>query len=264
MRDIVRESWLSFTEPLEGGVDCFYNDIRGLTTIAYGDLCNTPGEAAALPMVHPDGTFATSAEKVAAWHTVHDDPNAAARGWKYAATLTTLRLTRDGMATLALRKLDANDAILLRRLPDWEDYPACAQMAMHSLAWACGADFHFPKLISACQARDWDVASIQIQMNEYTPEGKRNTGLIPRNAANRLLMQNAERVQAYHLDPSIVNWTTLVAVADAETVPSLANPDSYDAIPVVNTDIIEGLPTHAASKPTLYPAPPDEPPDDVA
>ncbi len=277
MRSIIRDQWLAFTEPLEGGVACLYNDVRGLTTIAYGNLCNSPGEAAALPLVHPDGTYASTAEKIAAWHSVHDDPAAAHYGWRYAAKLTPLRLTRDGMAGLALRKLDQNDAALHNRLPDWETYPACAQMALHSLAWACGPGAHFPRLFSAAQARDWDVCSIEIHMNEWTPEGIRNAGLVPRNVANKILMRNAQRVEAFHLDPDLLNWTQVLGVSDAETQPDLASilPTDDTPLPMLITPITEEYPhtspklvESTASRPTKVPDPtlylrPD-PDDDAA
>lgn len=256
MRSVIRARWLEFTEPIEGGVSCLYNDVRGLTTIAYGNLCNSPGEAAALPLVHPDGTFANTAEKIAAWHAVHDDPHAAAGGWRCAAKLTPLRLTREGMAGLALRKLDQNDDALHRRLPDWEAYPACAQMAFHSLAWAVGAGAHYPRLFSAAQARDWDACSVEITINEWTPEGIRNAGLIPRNVANKILMLNAQRVESYHLDPDLLEWVHILGVADADTQPEL---------PLIITEI-PPPPENSASQPTIHPLryPLEDDPDDDA
>jgi GH24 family phage-related lysozyme (muramidase) len=226
VRQSVRDAWLAFTEPLEGGVSCLYNDVRGKTTIAYGNLCDTAGEAAALPLVHPDGTFATTAEKIAAWRAVHDDPNATTGGWRYAARLTPLRLTREGMAGLALARLELNDRILLARLPEWESYVACAQMAMHSLAWACGANAHFPRLFQAVTDRDFDRAAIECHMNEWTPEGIHNVGLVPRNVATRVLMRNAQRVEAFHLDPDLLDWTHDLSVAEAPTLTELPDPPS--------------------------------------
>ncbi len=222
----------------------------------------SPSEAAALPLMHPGGVPATPAEKVALWHTVHDDPQAAILGWRYAATLSDLRLTREGMTALAFAKLDSNDRILLARLPEWESYVACAQMAMHSLAWACGANCHFPRLFQAVTDRDFDRASVEIYMNEMTPEGIRNTGLVPRNNANRILMRNAQRVEAFHLDPDLLDWTHVLSVSDVETVPALDNPNSTP-LPIVNTEIMETVPENAASCPTTYPGP-DEPPDEPA
>ena len=231
MREPVRARWLEYTESFEGGVTSFYQDVRGLVTIAYGNLCDSPGQAATLQLVHPDGTFATVAEKVAAWQRVKDDPKAASLGWRYAATLTPLRLTRDGMADIAYRKLAANESAALIRMPEWSTYPACVQMAMHSLFWAVGPAAHFPRLFNAVTARDWNDAAIEIHINETTPEGKLNAGLVPRNRAQKTLMMNAQRVEDFKLDPDTLEWKMLLGVADAPTQPSFS----------------------AASKPTTYP-----------
>jgi GH24 family phage-related lysozyme (muramidase) len=236
-----------FSESFEGGVASLYNDVRGKTTIAYGNLCDTPSEAAALPLVHPDGTFATTSEKIAAWRSVHYDPRCASQGWRYAARLTDLRLTRDGMTSLALARLDANDRILAAKLPDWESYPACAQLAMHSWAWACGANAHFPRLLEMVRARRFADAAVEIHMNEYTPEGIHNTGLMPRNVANKLLMRNAQRIEDFHLDPDAIEWATLIGIDDIPTVTELDNPASQPTIHVLR-----------------YNRGPDDPPDDAA
>lgn len=252
MTDVVRDIWLTFTEPLEGGVPCLYNDVRGKTTIAYGNLCDTPSEAAALPLMHPGGVPATPAEKIAAWHAVHDDPSGAHLGWRHSATLTDLRLTREGMGALAMTRFDSNERILRARLPDWDTYPACARLAFHSLAWACGANCHYPRLFADAQLRDWAACAIEIHINEWTPEGIHNTGVIPRNKRNEILMRNAQRVDAFHLDPDHLNWDAILGVQDADTLPELPKlitdiPESFDAAPVV---LIEST---AADHPTRAP-----------
>ena len=207
MRQVVRSRFLDFTGPLEGAaVASLYNDVRGMTTIAYGNLVNSVGAVIGLPFVWPDGRRATTAEIASAWQAVHNDPQAAVRGWTYAARLTPLRLTPEGIATLVTGRLESNDRILLARLPEWESYGACLQMALHSLAWAAGANAHFPRLFQAVTDRDFAAAAVQIHMNEYTPEGIHNAGLVPRNRANKILLRNAARVDAYHLDPDLLEW----------------------------------------------------------
>ena len=232
MRQAVRDAWLAFTEPLEGGVPYLYADIRGLVTIAYGNLVDPMSAAINLPLRLADGTLATTAEKASAWQAVKNDPAAPRLGHRYARGLTSLRLTPEAMGELALGKLDANDAVLRKRMPDWEDYPACAQLALHSLSWACGPGFHFPRLISATQARDFDAAAVYIHMNETTPEGLKNTGLVPRNVANKILMRNAARVQAFKLDPDLLDWKHDLGVADAPTLPAVENPASQPTLHV--------------------------------
>ncbi len=71
---------------------------------------------------------------------------------------------------------------------------------------------------------------MEIHLNEYTPEGLHNAGLALRNVANALLMRNAHRVQAFHLDPELLDWTHDLSVADVPTVPAVDNPASSDPI----------------------------------
>ena len=219
MRNSVKEAWIQFTQSFEGGVPSLYQDIRGLVTISYGNLCDSPAAASTLQLVHPDGTPATMSEKVAAWWRVKDDPKAAQLGWRYAATLTDLRLSPEGMVDVAFRKLATNESVMLVRFADWNDYNACVQMALHSLSWACGPAFHFPALEAAVRERNWDVAAIEIKMNERTPEGKLNAGLVPRNVANKQLMLNACIVDHYNMNPETLEWVSMLSSPDDDTVP---------------------------------------------
>jgi GH24 family phage-related lysozyme (muramidase) len=234
VRQSVRDAVLGFTEGFEGGVPALYNDVRGIPTIAFGNAMFTPSEAAGLALMHPGGVPATPAEKVALWHTVHDDPQAAHLGWRYAATLSDLRLTREGMSALAFAKLDSNDRVLAGRLPDWESYNGCVQLAMHSWAWAAGPNGLWPRLFKALADRDFQEAAVQVHLNEWTPEGIHNVGLVPRNIANKILMRNAARVDAYHLDPETVEWRTLLGIDDVPTIPAVENPASSPTIHVMN------------------------------
>lgn len=227
---IIIDRWLEFTDPIEGGVACLYNDVRGITTIAYGNMVNSVDSVMKLQFVHADGSPASIPEVVAAWNRVHSDPQCAHRGWTYAATLTDLRLTKEGMAQLAIWKLAQNDAILASRCPFWNDMPACAQMAMHSLAWACGPGAHFPRLFAALDVHDYGAAAIEIHMNEWTPEGIHNTGLIPRNVANKILMRNAAYVEACHLDPDTLEWKRELRISEAPTDPEVTSAASYPTI----------------------------------
>lgn len=250
-RDDVRPSVRSvfvvpFTESFEGGISNCYADLRGKCTVAYGNLVDTPGEVAALPLVRVDGSPASVAEKVALWNVIHDDPHAADAGWRYAARLSPLRLTREGMTALATGRLESNDRILRAMLVEWETLPACAQLAMHSWAWACGPHAGFPRLFEAVRAGDYAAAAVEIHMNERTPEGKKNSGLVGRNVANKILMRNAGRVRDFHLDPDLLDWTHDLSVSDAPTVPALP-----DSTPIEHVS------------PDMYRLD-DEPPDDVA
>lgn len=219
--DAVRENFIAFTEPLEGGIPFLYADIRNLITIAYGNLVDPLPLALELELARSDGAPASVQEITDEWNRVKHDPHAAPRGHLYAKTITKLRLTHEGMGKLALGRFDANEVAFASKLPDWESYPACAMLALHSLAWACGVGgaFKFGYLINALKVRDFLTAAKHIKMNETTPEGLKNHGLVERNARNARLLRNAYRVEAFKLDPSIVEWEAELDTTAIDTSP---------------------------------------------
>lgn len=220
MRRAVREAFYDFTAPMEGVVPWMYSDVKGLVTTAVGNLIDPMGLAMPLPWRRPNGTPASSEEVAAEWLRVKSDSNAAKLGHRYTQRLTALRLTDEGVRELLHRKLDENDAALRRYYPDFEVWPADAQLATHSMAWACGPAFgepgprRFPRLAAALRAQDWRRAAAECRMDETG-----NPGLVPRNKANRVLYTNA----AMAPDPALLYWPRDLSdevPADAPTVPS--------------------------------------------
>lgn len=201
MRPSVREAFIAFTVPLEGLVRHMYADVKQLVTTGIGNLIDPSSYAASLPWRRPDGTPAARAEILAEWKRVKEDRNAARLGHRYAARITTLRLRDEDVTGLVLSKLDQNDEHLLRRFPDWETWPADAQLGTHSMAWALGPGFAFPKMVAALRRRDFVGAAVECTISE---EG--NPGVKPRNVANRLLFRNAARVVSQGLNPSLIYW----------------------------------------------------------
>jgi GH24 family phage-related lysozyme (muramidase) len=236
VKQVVRDHWIEFTEPLEGGLNYLYADVLNLITTGYGNLVDPVSIAMGLPWM-VDGRAARGDEIATQWHRVKNDPMCARRGHLYAKGLTTIRLTPEGVAQLVYRKLESNDAVLTGRFGDMQDWPACAVMAVHSVSWACGPSFRFPKLSAALNARDFDAASVHCTINEWSGT-VHNVGVVPRNVANRILFLNAARVDAFKLDPDTLHWTGILGVSDAETQPAIDNPDSE--------------PENAASQPTIH------------
>ncbi len=225
MKAAVRAAWIDFTKPMEGGVSWMYLDIKGLVTIAYGNLVDPASHAMRLPLVRPDGSQATQQEIAAAWLAVKGQPQLAQQGYRAAARWTTLRLTDEGMANVALSKFDDFGKELLRRFPDIEEWPADAQLATMSMAWACGPWFAFPSLVIALHDQDFARAATLCHINEAG-----NPGLIPRNIVNKRLYMNAERARGWHLDPDELQWPAVLEDA-VPTQPEL--PPSEDDGPVM-------------------------------
>ena len=246
MRSAVRANFVSFTAPLEGVVYWMYADVKNLITTGIGNLIDPVAAALDLPWKRPDGSRATRDEIALAWHTVKDDPRAAPLGHLYAARLTTLRLTPEDVSALVLGKLDANDTALRKRFPEWEQFPADAQLATHSMAWACGPAFRFSKLEAALRARDFLLAAEECHMRT---DG--NPGIVPRNTANRILYRNAALVR----DPEVLYWPRDLATDPVDT----DVPEDAPTMPVVE---VSGGIVHSLNLPGLPGFEP--PPDDAA
>ena len=232
MRDVVRDAFVKFTAPMEGVVPWMYLDVKGLVTVAIGNLIDPIQYAMPLPFKWQDGRDASRDEIAAEWLRVKNDPNLAKWGHRAAQGITKLRLDDEGIDLVVSRKLAQNVDHLRRRFLEWDQWPACAQLATLSMAWACGPAFHFPMLAAVLNAQDFAEAAKQCHINETG-----NPGIIPRNIRNKRLYRNAARVRDFHLDPDTLEWDHELDVTSEVTQPALPNPASEPTIHV-EPDII--------------------------
>ncbi|AKV03207.1 hypothetical protein AKJ09_09870 [Labilithrix luteola] len=128
-----------------------------------------------------------------------------------------------------MRKFDDMATRLRARFPSFPDWPADAQLAILSLAWACGPAFHFPRLEAALRACDWRTAAIECRIAD-------DAGTVKlRNAANRTMLRNAAAVVESVRDPSALYYPedlTRTPESEAPTEPDLPNPPSEPKIVV--------------------------------
>lgn len=256
MRDVVRNAFYGFNAPYEGEVPYFYQDAKGLVSIGVGLLCDPIQLALNLPLAHADGHAADRAEIAAEWLRIknlppnHRGQTAAQLGHLYAKPHTRLRLTTDGLRQSLARKLTQTNAYLAHRFPEFDEWPADAQLGTLSLAWACGPAFRFPRLEAALRALDFVTASVEC----FMPEERTISGLRPRNAANRLLFRNAAFVHVHAIDPDVLHWPRDVALDDDEVTK-----------PEIRLDLLESILPPPFD--VVHPAVPlgdDEPPDEAA
>lgn len=233
------EFW-TMTEKHEGKVFCLYLDVLGLVTTAIGNLCEDVHVAMSLPFGRLDGTRATPDDiraehahvkaqfcgmkgaeqkgKSCPWRAL-GKTCLAHQGWRAAMGATKLRLTDDGLKQVVLAKMREHDKDLLAQYPAFESWPWQAQLATHSMAWACGSRFGgnhrggFPRLKQLLLAGNFAEAANQCHINEAG-----NPGVIARNVRNKALYR------------------------EAAALPSADAP----------------APDNAATRPTMYPAPPSE------
>jgi len=186
MRPIVIQRFRAFTKSHEAEVNRLYNDSKSLPTFGLGQLVRTPAETLPIPWRRPDGTLASDAEKLADWHRVKTFPNAAALGRHIPVGPTTLYVSPEDLTRLFEAKRDHNARKLAERFPGLPAWPAPAQFAVMSLAWAAGTGFDFPKCAAALARGDFLTAAVEVLINEV-----RTLGVKRRNDANRWLLLDA-------------------------------------------------------------------------
>lgn len=232
MWPVVHERWFNINAPLEGVVAWMYLDIKGLVTTGVGNYLPDARYASTLPWVRKDTLAEASQQEVMdEYGMLESRKDLAKLGHTACAGITRLRLTGEGMHKLVMSKFNANAVLLKKRYPDIDTWPAAAQVAVSSLAWACGPHYKFPKLDEALAARDWGAAAVQIHMNEYTtgPHGEqiKNAGLVPRNKMNKALMLEALAVETLKLDPSELHWPKEAKLVEPYDQPIVHDMDSY-------------------------------------
>lgn len=192
MHPSVVNSFVAFTKPLEGCVNSIYVDIKEFLTVGLGCLVDPISLAMTLPWVEPDGSPTSQNEIARQWRIVKANaPRLCRLHWKYAAPLTTMRLTDAGVLQVAAQRLAGNEKILRHHFPNWDQFPADAQLGCFSMAWAVGADFPriFGNFKLAANRQDWTgaIAACSIRSDN-------NPGVVPRNTQNRLCFANAQQV----------------------------------------------------------------------
>jgi hypothetical protein len=160
--------------------------------------------ALGLPWKNEDGAPATEAEITDEWNMVKSGfPTYQSVNSKNIPGLHHLYLDNDAISQLVISKMHQNEGTLRQHYPNYDDWPADAQMGLHSMAWAMGPAFNFPSFKAATDKLDFDTAAAQGQMRP-------SPGIAPRNAANKALFQNAAIVQKSGGDPEVL-WYPSVA-----------------------------------------------------
>jgi hypothetical protein len=196
MYSSVQSRFRAFNESFEGSIPYMYLDVKGLVTVGVGNLIDPVELAVALPFRFKSNGLRASPDQIAAeWRKLKNDPTLAKKGHLACTAITVLKLNDDAVGALIARRLTANESLLKLQpsFREFETWPADAQLALLSMAWAAGpegfAEFH--RFRAACQRLDFKTAAAESKLNEAG-----NPGLIPRNRANFLLLSNAAAVAA--------------------------------------------------------------------
>ncbi len=232
MKTVIRTAWRDANENLEGWVHTMYVDSKNLVTVGMGNLLDNEGtvswgiqSAQALPFIHRmDSTPASKSEIEEEWWRIKRS-GTAKTGWTHAARVAQLCLKDSDIQALVDRKLTQNDITLTSRFAEFQDWPADAQMAIHSMAWAAGPFFRYPLMEAFLKSRKFANAAEECDLDKHV-----KTGTIPlRNAMNKLLLRNAATVELLGGDPDVMHWPNQAKVHIPVTAdqPIVHRPDSY-------------------------------------
>jgi GH24 family phage-related lysozyme (muramidase) len=192
MRAVVIEHFAKWSQRFEGRIPHMYQDRKGLVTIAVGNLIDPVQQAVRLPFRRHDCSLALMSEIQAEWTVIKSNSKLAKAGHAAAAKLCKLHIDDTAIDDLVVRKLQENWAWMRARY--WsgcDEWPACAQLAVSSMAWAVGAGFPsiFKTFQSLAKKHDWTGCAVQSHIK--APGDK---SIERRNEANRqLLMRAAEQ-----------------------------------------------------------------------
>lgn len=217
MRQSVANYFRKFTLNFEGDVPFMYLDRLGYVTTGKGNKIDPYGpDVYNLPWKRSDGSLATEAEVHQAWNAVKAAQSRKDNGGGTFGDLTTLRLTSADIDTLVMRKLAENENYIRSEFPSYDSWPADAQLAVLSMAWAMGAGFSpkYPKFTRAVNAV---VPDFTTAANESHMTG---VGIDGRNAANAQLLRNAATVISQGLDPTVLYY------APGAPLPAPASPSN--------------------------------------
>lgn len=222
MRDSVRAAFWDFSVRFEAFCTWCYLDKDGAVTTGVGNKIDSVAEALSLPWLHNEDDTPASARDVAdEWARIKARQDMAMDGGFAFQRISRLHLTRAAVAELVDRKLASNERILSGRFANYAMLPADAQLGLHSMAWAMGADFHAPRFQGALRSANFDACAVECHMNDA-----HNPGLKPRNVADALLFRNAAAVVRLGLDVAKLYYPADVAAMEVPTTPDLpADPD---------------------------------------
>lgn len=199
MKQSVKDIFFSFNQQFEGTVPYMYLDILGKVTVGVGNLIDPISLCLNLPFLHKsDSSIASKNDIIMEWRTVKLNTQLAKQGHLAASKITKLFLTAAAISNLVTSKsIEFETYLKTHAFTNFDQYPADAQLAIMSMAWACGEGLGsiFINFKKSCLNQDWNTAADQCNIRTTN-----NAGLIPRNKANRKLLLSAAYAKYSNLD----------------------------------------------------------------
>lgn len=192
----VRNEFRAFNNKFEGTIHHMYLDVKGLVTIGVGNLIDSSSIAMTLPFQYKNGKRATKEEIKQEWDKIKLMQDKKGIGGGKFGIFTTLFLNEIAISKLVKNRLDSNERVLLSRpqYKEFERWPADAQLALLSMAWAAGAAKfdNWRNFKAACIDMDFDTVAEESRMIEKGQPKE----FKERNKLTHFLFKNAAAVIA--------------------------------------------------------------------
>jgi hypothetical protein len=192
MWPVVHDVFPMWSERFESREPHMYLDVEGLVTTGIGNKIDPIDQAVSLPWQYVGGGIASKDAIRREWQYVKSRKDLAPRGGRAFGEFTTLRLDDDAIDALVEERLALNEQhIKAHFFPAFDAWPAPAQLAALSMAWAMGpARFaEFPKFCAAANVLDFRAAAEECHMGAAVM----NASAKLRNEADRAFLLAAAR-----------------------------------------------------------------------
>ena len=217
---ISAKDFLPIAVKFENSIPHMYLDTSGVVTVGIGIALETADEAAGLPFADARGRAVAPVDIAAAWAKVKAAPKK--KKAAFYKSFTDIVLPEPEIERLALGTIGTILRSLVRRVPWLTDLPKPAQIAMMDMAYnlgAAGLTREWPRLMAACEARDFETASIECRRSQVNEERNAHTA--------DLFAQAADEIGAVPLKPTALIAAEPVSIAPPPvkvTQEAVANP----------------------------------------
>lgn len=184
MRTAVRAAWPSLITTYEGRIPHLYLDTKQLVTFGLGNMVDTGAAVTDYGLTRPwrtkAGDLVTEATIKTEYTRIKARADLAPKGGGAYAPIATLTLTGTDIDEALWDTTDTYWAVLAKTLPELEDWPADAQLALLNMAWNLGPAFlgsSWPTFTAAAKAADFAGCAVSCVRAARAPRDYRNRRL---------------------------------------------------------------------------------------